>query len=260
MATKEIANKESISAPWLKGMTDDEFNAWWETGPLMQKWFDLNQAQRHEAHHVKMVFKDITTQNEIDAGLVFGLMQLATDLQAKLIERQAYMRGYRSAITETRAALLGATRTIMENPLADTALKSLSMATEMALSNATNTVKRNDAKSRQEAKNTAARCREPRSFLEGLITLDAMPGAKHSRHLRSFFACLFAEHFKPDASRAGLVVKIIKFCFHEKMNSAALKQARAAFKRSFPNWRGVAKQLFKALQPRLKRAKSSLAE
>lgn len=222
-------------------MTAEEFEAWWSKGRLAKEWFDLSGPQQVQALNVKLLFKEIATGKDVDAGVIFALMSLASDLSLELIRRRAYRQGRHDVQGERRAELLRAIRTLKENPLAAPLLKTLAVDLEPVLTAGKRMIKRNDAEIRQEALGAAVKSSHPDTFLNNLMLLDSMPGAKHSRHLRSFFACLFAEH-----CRGSLVAKIIKFCFGEK---GALRQARAEFNRSFPNWRGVAKQLFKALQP-----------
>src|SRR4030095_14746056 len=105
-------------------------------------------------------------------------------------------------------------------------------------------------------RNAAAKTNDPQTFLGSLICLDSMPAKKRTRHLRDFFVCLFSKYFK---HKPGLVSEIVRFCFREKMNPSALRQARSDFNKSFPNWPGIVKRILVALKaPRVDLSKRSL--
>jgi hypothetical protein len=177
-------------------------------------------------------------------------MALAQMLHQELIERRAYQRGYYDAAwSEPHIKLIDAIRTVKEEPLSPPFLRSSAAEAELIFVAMKKTMKLDIRQERrQEAREAAVKSSDPEKFLDSLMRLDSMPGGKrHTRRLRDFFACLFAQHLK---HRAHLCVKIIRFCFHEaeNVNMAALKQARAAFKRAFPNWCDVAKCLLEALR------------
>lgn len=240
--------KESTASPWLKGMTAQEFELWWLEGQLAKEWFHLNDSQRAKAAEVKSLFKTIVTGDNLDRGLIFGLISLAHNLSLELARRQAYLRGCNDARRELRAEFLQAIKTLKANPFTPPSLKtSLSLEVEPALATVKSMAKRQDEEACQEMRNAAVKTGDLHTFLKGLICLDSMPGKKHTRHLRNFFACLFAEYFKHKGG-PSLVRRMIKFCFREQMSANAVRRARAAFDKSFPNWRDITRQLFKALK------------
>jgi len=250
---KDIRMKDLTSALWLKGMTAEEFEAWWSQGLIAKKWFNLTESQRGQARNIKLLYKDILTRRDVDVGLIFGLMSLASDLHRELIKNSAYVDGCHGVWAEHHSEFLKAVRTLKENPFAPPALKSLSADVESIASGAKHLIAN---ELYQGAKNAVAKTREPDHFLGGLIFLDSMPGAK-SRYLRSFFACLFAKHLK--TNRKGLIGRILQFCFDERLTAKGLKQTRADFRESFPNWRRIADHLFGALRfPKSKPSKLPL--
>jgi hypothetical protein len=228
----------------FSGMTPEEFEAWWSQGPSVERALELNQSQRAQALKIKLLFKQIATRKDIDAGLTFALMGLASDLYVELVRREAYLKGRHAAWGEVSGDFLGAIRTLKSSPLAFPAVRDLAAAYELASTAANGTMKRRDDETRHGARAALAKTRDPLAFLRGLMFLDSMPGAK-SRYLRSFFACLFMKQLKHGADLVG---KVIQFCFREQMKPGTLREARRGFNELFPNWPGVSKRLLATLQ------------
>lgn len=81
-----------MKTPVLKGMTDRKFEAWWSEGRLSKEWFNLSASQQAKAKNIKLLFKTIATEDNVDHDLIYALMSLASNLRAELIRQRAYQR------------------------------------------------------------------------------------------------------------------------------------------------------------------------
>lgn len=235
--------REKPTAPWLKGMTSEEFEAWWASGPIARHWLHFDDSQKDQARKAKLLHKEIATHKDVDARMIFALMSLASDVYLELCKREQYQRGRHAVWGKHRNEFFRASATLKENPFPPADLQSVSRHSEVLAITAESIVTK---KIRQDAKSAAINTKEPQIFLQKLIFLDSIPGTKN-RYLRSFFACLFAKVLK--TNRGGFIGRIIQFCFHERLTAKGLKQSRVDFRESFPNWGGIADQLLRALQP-----------
>ena len=234
--------RELTKAPWLRTMTVDQFEAWWETGRISKEWFNLTDKQKARAADIKLLFRAIATRTDVDGGLIFVIMDLAGNLHRELIRLSAYENGGQSVWSEQHRRFLIALRTIRENLFASDSFKYASANLEPVVAKARHLPA---VHIRQGVKNTLTSTNKPEVFIAGLVFLDSTPGAK-SRYLRSFFACIFFEQLK--TNHKGIVGRLIRFCFREKLTAVALKQARADFRKLFPNWRTIAEQLHNTLR------------
>lgn len=223
----------------MKGLSEEQFKELWN------KKKSFTGGKNQLLYHVT---KKIFTQDEIDTTLLY-IIEVADKSKTVSKALKTRVKPPPKEIGREGRNIVRSLKKIKDSIPVPISFGSISADDlERAIQEGIEAVEKQPEKIKELVK-PFTESNDPKTFIVGLVTLDALPQTKPTKHLQSFFICLLAKHLRLTTCmpQFGFVEQIVRGLFGgERVSAKTIRQRSQDFGKAFPNWPQVAKSVYKA--------------